>query len=92
MELNPATSKALDGWITPETWHTNHPLDMKRFYGFVDQYAKRHGHALDEASLQEEIVQRLSQKGKVGKGPMKVIQDRIILASGILDFLEQTNR
>lgn len=92
MELNDATSKALDGWLAPGTWHTTHPLDTRRFYRFVDVYAKEHGHALDEAELREEIVRRLRKKGNVNDRLIMLIQQRISLAYHILDFLEQTNR
>jgi hypothetical protein len=33
-------------WISPDTWHTHHPLDMKRFYGFVKalrRYSRKRG-------------------------------------------------
>lgn len=92
MELSDSTSKTLDGWVGPETWHTTHPLDTARFYRFVDVYAKQHGHTFDEAELREEIVRRLGKKGNINDRFIALIQKRIRLAYNILDFLEQTNR
>ncbi len=92
MELSDATSKALDGWLAPGTWHTTHPLDTRRLYRFVDVYAKEHGHTLDETELREEIVRRLGKKGNINDRLIELIRERIRLAYHILDFLEQTKR
>ena len=92
MELKSETSKALDKWLGPETWYTNHDLDMRRFYDFVDRYATEHGHLIDEVALSEEIVRRLEQKNNVTEELKQIIQTRISLAFDILDFLKGTQR
>ena len=92
MELQPETSKALDKWLGPETWYTNHDLDMGRFYDFVDRYAAEHGYVIDETALAEEIVRRLKQKRNVNEALEKIVETRLILAYNILDFLKRTQR
>ena len=89
MSLKPATSEALDEWLSPDTWHTKHDLDMVRLYDFVDQYQKDHGYTINEIKLQEEIEKRAD----VSDGSLQeVIRERISLAYNILDFLEHTGR
>ena len=43
MKMSNQTTSAFQQWIGKDTWHTHHPLDMDRFYDFVqslwnDQY------------------------------------------------------
>ncbi len=88
MELKADVSEALDEWLKIDTWHTSHPLDMNRFYGFVDQYAKHHGYSLNESELAEEIQSR----HKVNELLMQTVRDHISLMYNILDFLKATSR
>lgn len=90
MILKPTTERALGVWLGPDTWHTNHDLDLNRFYNFVDQYQKDHGYTIDESSLQE-IFER-EAGGNVGEPLQEVIRARISLANNILDFLKRTGR
>jgi hypothetical protein len=92
MELKPETSKALDQWLGPETWHTNHALDMRRFYDFVDRYSAEHGTIIDEVAVKEEVLRRLHARGNATEAMERIIEMRISLALNILDFLKQSGR
>ena len=95
MPLKPNTGKTLDAWLGPHTWHTSHPLDMERWYDFVNQYQIDHGFTIDETALREIIESKLTEK--IGKrfdneDLRNVIRKRISLAYNILDFLKRTGR
>jgi hypothetical protein len=90
MELKPDTEAALDAWVGPNTWYTDHSLDMDRWYDFVDQYQKDYGFTIDEADLREIIEGKV--KGGVNDQLRQIIRDRISLAYNILDFLKHTKR
>lgn len=95
MQLKPNTEKALDAWLGPETWHTNHDEDMNRWYDFVNQYQRDHGYTIDEVALRETIEYKLTKKiGERFDNEIlrKEIRERISLAYNILDFLEHTGR
>ncbi|GFE72119.1 hypothetical protein [Chroococcus sp. FPU101] len=95
MKLQPETEKTLYQWLNTDTWHTKHPLDMKRWYDFVNQYRKDHGFSLDESSLQKIIESKLNVSGiDLSKNEVlqKVIEERISLAYNILDFLKHTGQ
>jgi len=51
MKLSSETEKKLDAWVKVDTWHTNHVLDMDRWYDFVNQYQRDHGYSIDESAL-----------------------------------------
>ncbi len=61
MQLKSNTEKTLDTWLNAGTWHTNHPSDMERWFGFVDQYQREHGFTIDEAALCETIEHKLTE-------------------------------
>ena len=93
MQLQPDTDNALNTWLGPSPWSTNHPLDMERFYDFVDQYQKDYGYTIDENALREEIESRVTRYGgSVSEELRDIIRSRISLAYKILDFLKRTNR
>ncbi len=93
MEFELDTSEALNRWMGPETWTTDHPTDMNRFYNFVNQYQIDHGYTINETALREEIERRVSNRGGViGESLRDFIRRRISLAYNILDFLKQTGR
>ncbi|MFH1008646.1 MAG: hypothetical protein V1800_14290 [Candidatus Latescibacterota bacterium] len=90
MQLKPDSEEALNTWVGPSTWYTEHDLDMDRWYDFVNQYQKDHGFTIDEASLREVIERRV--EGAVNDQLDHIIRDRISLASNVLDFLKRTGR
>ena len=95
MQLKPNTEKALDAWLGPDSWYTKHPIDMDRWYDFVDQYQRDHGYTIDEVALQEIIEYKLTEK--IGKrfdneDLRNDIRERISLAYNIFDFLKHTGR
>ena len=90
MPLKPDTDVALDAWAGPNTWYTDHDLDMNRWYDFVNQYQKDHGFTIDEAGLREVIERKV--EGSVNEQLREIIRDRIGLAYNILDFLKHTGR
>ena len=55
MEMNSETINKLEKWVGPETWYTCHPLDMERFYDFVNSLSKLNLNKLDESSLRDNI-------------------------------------
>jgi len=90
MKLAPDTMKALDAWLNHSTWSTNHPLDMNRFYDFVDQYQKTHGYTMDEPALWGIIETRFGDT--LTNAQRKTIRTQISVAYRILEFLQQTGR
>ncbi len=90
MKLSSETIKKLDAWVKVDTWHTNHKLDMERWYDFVNQYQKDHGCSIDEAALREIIEKKV--EGNVNDLLRQEIRTRISLACDILDFLDRTGR
>ena len=90
MQLKPDTEKALNAWMGPNTWYTDHPLDMDRWYDFVNQYQKDHGFTIDEASFREVIECKV--EGAVNDVLDDIIRDRISLAYNILAFLKRTGQ
>lgn len=92
MELKTNSSEALNTWLSG-SFHTEHVLDMNRFYNFVTEYQREHGYEIDEPALREEIENRISKYGgSVSEDLRDIINDRISLAYNILDFLKQTGR
>lgn len=88
MQLKPDTEKALNAWLGSATWWTNKPLDMARFYDFVDQYLLDHGFSLEIAGLWKLICERTNHSAsEVGNGLLdEVIQNRVALATTILTY------
>ena len=91
MKFSDNCASKLKEWISAETWHTNHDLDMGRFYSFVDAYEKDHGcHISDESQLAETIA---SHANISTQNPLfDEIRQRVSLMYNILDFLKATNR
>lgn len=58
MKLSPICQKAYERWIDVETWHTSHPLDKRRFYGFVNAYLQYARKEIGEENLRRDIVNR----------------------------------
>ena len=93
MELRPNSDEALNRWLGPRTWHTQHPYDMNRWFEFVNAYQQEHGYEIDEVALREEIEHRHTKSGgSVGEDLRKIIREYISLAYNILDFLKHTGR
>ncbi|MBU4287806.1 MAG: hypothetical protein KKI12_06495 [Proteobacteria bacterium] len=90
MKLSSETEKKLDAWVKVDTWHTNHKLDMDRWYDFVNQYQKDHGYSVDESALREIIEKKV--EGNVNDLLREEIRTRISLACNILGFLNRTGR
>jgi hypothetical protein len=91
MQLKPDTEKALNAWLGSATWWTNKPLDMARFYDFVDQYLLDHGFSLEVAGLWKLICEKSNSfADEVGNGFLdEVIQNRIGLAIKILTYWQR---
>ena len=97
MSLSPNSEKALDAWVGPSTWHTNHSTDMERWYDFINQFQKEHGYVLkDEVLLREHIERKIEKfhgvKPEEGSDMRKTLRERISLMIDILDFLQHTER
>jgi len=92
MNLSEDTVEKLEVWAKPETWHTNHDLDMHRFFGFVDQYAKDHGYTVDESELHDRIASVRNTPTGDDNPLEETIRSRISLMVNILDFLQVTGR
>lgn len=90
MQLKPDTAKALNEWLGPSTWYTDHESDVSHWYDFVNQYQKDHGFTIDEPGLREVIERKV--KGAVNDQLRAIIRKRISLACNILDFLKRTGR
>jgi hypothetical protein len=90
MALLPHTDAALDTWLRPQSWDSDHPTDMGRFYDFVSQYHRDYGGHLNESDLHDAIA------AKVPGGPTEVQHDiirrRVVLAATMVEFLEHTGR
>ncbi|HZR84765.1 MAG TPA: hypothetical protein VFD92_26960 [Candidatus Binatia bacterium] len=88
--LSTATEAKLRQWVRTETWHTRHPLDMDRFYDFIDQYQRDHGSRIDEGALSGHIA--YVAECVDNEELRAVIRERISLAYQLLLFLERTGR
>ena len=88
MQLTDDAKNALEAWLELNTWSTDHPADMERWYDFVDRYRKDHGFEIDEAALREVIQTVVGPPVSEHLG--NVIASRISLANSILDFLRHT--
>jgi hypothetical protein len=80
----------LEIWLNSETWFSGHDDDMKKFYGFVEQYILDHGCSLDEGSLREIISHHI--KIEEENDLYKAVLEHVFLMSSILDFMKYTNR
>jgi len=88
MELKPESAKALNNWLGIRTWHTPHPNDWDRWYGFIYQYHREHGDTVDEVALREHIVHQV--KCNDDEALTDIIRKRISVMYRILDFLAHT--
>lgn len=93
MQLKPDTEAALDRWVGPSTWDSDHFLDMECFYKFVGQYQRDHGFSINESDMRDMIKARAIAKGHpVGPHQENLIHDLVNLAYKILAFLRATGR
>jgi hypothetical protein len=93
MNLSSTAERKLKAWYGPDTWHTDHDLDMNRWYDFVSQYRQDLGFTVDEAGLREHIEHKIKDQGQpIGDDLSQIIRERISLMYLILDFLKQTGR
>ena len=90
MELLSSTTEKLERWIKPETWHTFHPDDMERFYGFVKALSEEDMSFFDEAVLGDQIrrVVRENHPGFNEESRDEVIREHIRKISTIFDYLK----
>ncbi len=92
MQLRETTMAALERWVTPSTWYRGGYDDVRRFYRFVSQYQRDHGCVI-VPDLRETIIKAATAKGHpVAAEQKKAIENFIVLAYKILDFLEETGR
>jgi hypothetical protein len=92
-ELSPAAEKALDGWLGPSSWDSEHPRDMERWYHFIDQYCRDHGHYLNDSELIRLISNKMEKCGRPNSDyQYNKILKHVSLALDILRFLEYTGR
>lgn len=88
MQLSAETEDALDKWLGMSTWYTGHDLDMRRWYGFVDQYSRDHGFDIDEAEIRRIVKAKLAAMGDpINDALEAILVERTHLACAILDFL-----
>lgn len=92
MKLGLETEKTLNYWLSQDTWHTSHSLDMERFYNFLDCYVKEQGYSVDRAELREEISRKVNNEGKRIDHFIEEIEYHLDQADLIIYFLEKTGR
>lgn len=91
MYTSDASNKILKQWLDFNTWHTNHDLDMNRFYEFVNAYIMDNGLVInDESALAETIANHADIKTTDER--FKTIKERVALMYKIIDFLKATGR
>lgn len=89
--MNADTKDALETWLKPSTWHTNHPLDEGRFYDFVfAAWTEKQG-LWDEAYTREVITKTCLQwqPNHNKEDRARVIDNAMSKGTTILDFLCQ---
>jgi hemerythrin-like domain-containing protein len=82
----------LESWAKASTWHTSHALDIHRFFEFIDQYAKDHGHTVEESALKDLIASITNTPTGNDNTLEEIIRERVALMVAILDFLKVTGR
>jgi hypothetical protein len=93
MQLSTNAEAALDRWVGPSTWDSNHEEDFRRFYKFVDQYQRDHKFPINESDLRETIEAKVKKKNhSFGCHQQNLVRERVNLACKIIDFLEITGR
>ena len=86
------TEDVLRKFLQIDTWYTGHPLDMNRWYNFVNTYSQNEGFTIDETSLKEKMLHMLNLQPEQSEYHDTSIITLISLAYNILDFLKHTNR
>ena len=59
--ITPMARTALEGWLKTETWHTNHPLDERRFFRAVWAVIRQGG----ERPTEEDVEQMILDQGRL---------------------------
>ena len=87
LQLTSETEAALNDWVGPETWDSNHPSDRKRFYRLVDQYKKDHGYSMNEPDMRYLIKRKVQAKGRsFGSNQEELVHEYLGVARDILQF------
>lgn len=63
------TKRAYLAWLSHDTWHSGHQLDMKRFYHFVHCYVVYARKPIGSSFIYQDLVER-----KFGKSTDKIVQ------------------
>jgi hypothetical protein len=93
MQLSANSQAALNGWIGPHTWDSEHHEDTRRFYLFVSAYQKDHGSSLNEADMRQTIKQAAQSRGHTfGQHQEVLVFELVNKAVHILEFLSATGR
>ena len=89
MNISEECVEKLKEWVAVDTWHTNHDLDMDRFYKFIQAYHLENGcHISDESILAETIA---NYAGIDSSSPLfDTLSDCVSLLYSILDYLKVT--
>ncbi|MDW5418539.1 hypothetical protein R6242_18400 [Iodobacter sp. CM08] len=91
MNTSDNSNKTLKQWLGFNTWHTNHDLDMNRFYEFVNAYIIDNGLLInDESVLAETIANQVDIKTTDPR--FETIKEKVTLMYSIIDFLKVTGR
>lgn len=93
MNLSNDCKEKLNQWVQTDTWHSNHVLDLHRFFQFVDQYQKDHGYHVNDEAILAETIASIANVTVGSHSPLfDTIRERVSLMVDILDFLRVTNR
>ena len=93
MQLKSHSETALNDWIGPSTWDSDHSIDRQRFYKFTRRYQTDHGYTMNEADMRDVIKTKVRAKGHAfGPSQENLIHELVVLARNILEFLEATGR
>ncbi|WP_114766968.1 hypothetical protein [Vibrio rhodolitus] len=88
MNLSTESEAKLANWANTDTWHSNHDLDLHRFFKFINQYANDHGHLVDESILKDKIASMTNTPTGNDNTLEDIIRKRISLMVEILDFFK----
>ena len=92
MQLTLETETALNEWVGSRTWDSDHLVDRRRFYRFVDQFKKDHGYSMKEPYIRALIEQRIRAKGRrFGPHEEERVHECLARARDILNFAALIN-
>ena len=88
-KLGPKSMKALEDWIGPRTWDSDHSNDWDRWYIFVDVYLHEHRKPISDLDLRQQIVQ-MKPEIQDNEILLAIVRKHVSVAQHIREFMRVT--